>query len=78
MATNEIDVAVVVDVGERAAGAEQARSDTGRLRDIAERAVPVVVIQHVRTEVGDVEVNAIVVVVIGRAGAHAVFAMAKA
>ena len=49
-----------------------------RAGDIGEDAVAAVAIQHVRAEVRDVEIDPAVVVVVARAGAHAVVAMSNA
>ena len=64
-------VAVIVD--ERAAGVPPlARArDPGFLADIAERAIPVVVIQHVFPEVGDEQIVEAVVVVVADANSLA-------
>ena len=69
----QIDVAVAIDVGERAAGAEHRRAgDACRFGDIGEAFARVVLIERVRPDAGDVEIDPAVVVDVGGAGAHAV------
>ena len=69
----QVDVPVAIDIGKRAAGAEDGSGSDGRLlRHVGERLAVVVVVQRIRSHVGDVEIGPAVVVVVGRAGAHAV------
>src|SRR5947208_16755423 len=77
----EIEFAVTVEIEERAARAPSVRlrsSSYGetRVRDFAEPAVTQIPIQHVGSDVGDIQVDQAVVVVVARACAHTVLAMA--
>src|SRR6185436_4703592 len=72
----EIEVAVMVDVEERTARAPQRGIGAARVRDLAETAMTRIPIEQVWSDVGDIQVDQAVVVVVARAGAHAVLAMA--
>ena len=75
----QIEVAVAVEIGERAARAPQpGAADARGAGDVGEDSVAAVVVQHVRAEVRDVEIDPAVVVVVAGAGAHAVLAMLDA
>jgi hypothetical protein len=67
----EVEVAVVVGVEERAAGAPARGRDSRLRRFVDEAAPPVVAEEVVAAEVRDVEVEAAVVVVVARADAVA-------
>src|SRR5438093_8280687 len=55
-ADEKVEPAVAVVVGEATAGRPAAPGDSGRLGDVGERAVPVVVVEVVPTEARDVDV----------------------
>src|SRR5687767_2543613 len=74
----QVEPTVAIEVRKGAARAPARRSDTGGRRDVGERAVPRVAIQDVWAVVGEVEVGQSVVVVVARAGAHAVRRMPDA
>jgi hypothetical protein len=75
----QVEVPVPVEIGEGTARAPQSRpSDARGAGDIREDSLAAVAIQDVRAEVGDVEINPAVVVVVARAGAHPVLAMPDA
>ena len=71
----QIQIAVAIDVHERAARAPPVQPDARRARDVRERAVAGVSIQRVGTVVGDVEIGASVAIDVARARAHPVLAM---
>jgi hypothetical protein len=68
----QVEVAVAVDVEERAARAPTREPDTGRASDIGEHTIAAVSVQDIRTVVGDVQVDSPIVVDIARARAHTV------
>ena len=74
----EIEIAVTIDIEERAARAPQRGIGAARVRDFAEPATTRIPIQRVRSDVGDIQVDQAVVVVVARACAHPVLAMADA
>src|SRR6187549_3177000 len=71
----EIEIAVLVEVGKRAARTPARLADMRSRCHVGKRAVTAIAIEHVRAEVRHVEVNPAVVVVVTRARAHAVVAM---
>src|SRR5437016_4893273 len=72
----EIEVAVTVEIEERAARAPQRGIGAARVRYFAEPAMTHIPIQHVWSDVGDIQVDQAVVVVVAGACAHTVSAMA--
>src|SRR5687768_1156263 len=74
----EIEIAVTIDVEERAAGAPQCGISAPRVWHLGEPATARIPIQRVRSDVGDIQVDESVVVVVARAGAHSVLAVADA
>src|SRR6266850_2176312 len=77
----EIEFAVAIEIEKRAARAPSVRlrsSSYGeaRVRDFAEPAVTQIPVQRVGSNVGDIQVDQTVVVVVARARAHPVLAMA--
>src|SRR5687767_4996967 len=74
----QIEIAVAIDIRKRTTGAPDRRGDTGRFRDVDERAVTVVPVQQVGADVGDVEVDPSVVVNVAGARAHTEPAMPDA
>src|SRR5215203_3475145 len=74
----QIEVAVTVDVEERAARAPERRIGAARVRHFAEPAMTSIPIQRVWSDVGDVQVDQAIVVVVAGAGAHPVLPMADA
>jgi hypothetical protein len=75
----EVHVTVAIDVRPGAARTERRRpAGACRARHVGERLAPVVVEEHVRSDVGDVDVDPAVVVVVGGAAAHAVAGMRQA
>ena len=74
----EVEPAVVVVVQEPGAGAPLSRSHSGGFRHVRERAVPVVTVERVSAEVGDVDVCEAVVVVVADRDAHAVVVLRHA
>src|SRR5687767_14040717 len=74
----EVEVAVTIDIEERAARAPQRGIGAAGLRYFAEPAPTRIPIQHVRSDVGDIQVDQAIVVIVARTCAHAVLAMADA
>ena len=70
IAYEEIEPSVAINVNERCARGPVGVFDTGLDRDVTECAVSVVVIEHVRSEVGDVDIEKAVVVVVADGDAH--------
>src|SRR5580765_1485011 len=78
----KIEFAVTIEIEERATGAPPAfagfaRFGETRVRDFVEPAVTHIPIQHARSDVGDIQVDQAVVVVVARASAHPVLTMAN-
>ena len=74
MTNKEIQPAVAIDIHEGRRDAPSWIGGAADSRRIAERAVAVVAQQLIRSELGDVEIDAAVVVVVAGGGAHAVAA----
>ena len=72
----QIEIAVTIQIGERAARAPTRIADVRRGGDVGERAVAAIAVEHVGPVVGDVQVGAAVAVDVASAGAHPVLAMA--
>src|ERR1700687_4277888 len=72
----EIEAAVPIEIGKRAARAPPARGDTRSIGHVRKTAATHVPIQCVAADAGDVHVDAAVVVVVARACTHTVLAMA--
>src|SRR5438093_5924365 len=72
----EVEAAVPIEVGKRAARAPPARGDTLGIGHVGKTAATHVPVQRVAADAGDVQVDATVVVVVARACAHPVLAMA--
>ena len=70
-ADEEIQLAVLVVVGEATAGRPTADRDAGLLGDVGERSVVVVPVQTVSAKRGDVQIFPSIAVEIGGAHAHA-------
>jgi hypothetical protein len=74
----QIDVAVIVDVGERATRPKQIRAHACTTAHLGECAVPIVVKELVGAGIGHEQIDPAVVVVVGRARTHPVTAMLDA
>ena len=72
----EIEIAVAIEIGERAAGAPAWLTHTRDRRHVRERAIAAIAVQHVGPVVRDVKVGTSIAVVVAGAGAHAVLAVA--
>ena len=68
----QVEGAVPVRVGEGGAGRPERAADTGLVRDIGERAIPVVAVQDVRPVVGHVQIAIAVAVDVPRGAAETV------
>ena len=71
----EVQVAVIFHVEEGGAGAPVGTNDAGFGRNVAEGAVPVVAIEPIGSEVGDVDVPVAVIVVVANGNPHAIGAV---
>src|SRR5712691_4169439 len=74
----EIEAAVPIEIGKRAARAPPARGDTRGIGHVGKTAAAHVPVQGVAADAGDVQVDATVVVVVARTCAHTVLTMADA
>src|SRR5882762_3417993 len=68
----QVELAVIVVVEESGARAPPAGGDSGRFRDVGERAISVVVVQRVAAVVGHVDIFEAVVVIVAHGDAHSV------
>jgi hypothetical protein len=72
----EIEIAILVEIGKRAPSTPERRTHARCGGDIGERAVAAIVVQHVRPEARDVQIDPAIVVVVAGAGTHSVPALA--
>ncbi len=72
----QVEVAVAIDVDERAARAPERRTGAAGVGDLGKPTASGIAIQRIRPDVGDVEIGEAVIVEVPRAGAHAVVAVA--
>jgi hypothetical protein len=71
----QVEIAILVEIGEGAAGAPRRRADASRARDVGEGAATGVAIERVGADARDIQVHPAVIVVVAGARAHAVAEM---